>query len=41
MKDRDNMIRIVVLDISKPLGAEVYDEALLPVSEAMSLLRNT
>ena len=39
MKDRDNMLRIVVLDISKPLGAEVYDEALIPVSEANEFIK--
>lgn len=30
----DNVIRIIVIDISAALGAEVYDEIIIPVNEA-------
>lgn len=30
----DNMVRIVVLDITKPLAAVVQDEAIMPVLQA-------
>ena len=35
----DNTVRIVVIDISKPLGANVYDEAIVPVSKADMFVR--
>lgn len=30
----EDMVRIVILDITKPLAAKVYDEATLPVTES-------
>ena len=36
----ENMIRIVILDISKPLASEVYDEVILPTSKATDFIRN-
>lgn len=43
MRDGDNnennMIRIVILDISNVLGANVYDEAILPVSQATEFVK--
>ena len=30
----NDMVRIIVLDITKPLAATVYDEAILPVLQA-------
>ena len=29
-----DLVRVVVLDISKPLSTNVYDEAILPVMQA-------
>ena len=37
--NNEDTIRIVVIDISKPLGANVYDEALIPVSEANEFIK--
>lgn len=34
-----NMVRIVVLDITKPLAATVYDEAILPVLQATEFVK--
>ena len=34
----ENMIRIVILDISKPLASKVYDEAILPTSKATNFI---
>lgn len=36
----ENMIRIVILDISKPLASEVYDETILPTSKATDFIKN-
>lgn len=35
----EDIVRIVILDITKPLGAEVYDEVMLPVSESTSFAK--
>ena len=40
MKSSGDMIRIVVLDITKPLAATVYDEAVLPVLQATEFVKN-
>jgi hypothetical protein len=34
-----DLVRIVVLDISKPLSAVVYDEAILPVIQATEFVK--
>ncbi|MBT9778843.1 hypothetical protein GPL15_20395 [Clostridium sp. MCC353] len=34
------LIRIVVIDITKVLGAEVYDEVIIPVEEAADYIQN-
>ena len=39
MTGGDDMIRIVVLDISNVLGAYVYDEAILPISKATDFVK--
>ncbi len=36
----ENMMRIVILDISKPLASEVYDEAIIPISKATDFIKN-
>lgn len=33
------MLRIIVIDISMPLGSEVYDEVIIPVGEATEFCR--
>ena len=35
----NELIRIVVIDISEPLGANVYDEAILPVPQATNFAK--
>lgn len=35
----ENMIRIVVLDVTKPLATTVYDEAILPVLQATEFVK--
>lgn len=35
----ENMVRIVILDVTKPLGAEVYDEIMLPVTETTGFVK--
>jgi len=37
--ENDVTVRIVVVDISKPLGANVYDEAILPLNEATDFVK--
>ena len=37
--NNEDTIRIVVIDIFKPLGASVYDEAIVPVSKADMFVR--
>lgn len=39
MKSSENMIRIIVLDITKPLATTVYDEAILPVLQATEFVK--
>ena len=39
MTGGDDMIRIVVLDISNVLGAYVYDDAILPISKATDFVK--
>ena len=42
MKDKNNtecMVRIIILDISNVLGADVYDEAILPISKATGFVK--
>ena len=39
MTDGDDMIRIVILDISNVLGAYVYDEAILPISKSTDFVK--
>lgn len=39
MKSSEDMIRIVVLDITKPLATIVYDEAILPVLQATEFVK--
>lgn len=34
-----DLVRVVVLDISKPLSANVYDEAILPVMQATDFVK--
>lgn len=34
-----NMVRIVVIDVSNPLGSEVYDEAIIPLSQATNFVK--
>ena len=34
----ENMVRIVVLDITKPFATAVYDEAILPVLKATEFI---
>ena len=36
---KEDMIRIVVIDISMPLSANVYDEAVLPVVQATAFVQ--
>lgn len=38
-KINDNMIRIVILDISNVFGTDVYDEAILPVGQATEFIK--
>jgi hypothetical protein len=33
------MLRIIIIDISKPLGAEIYDEIIIPVEKATEFVR--
>ena len=33
------MVRIIILDISNVLGADVYDEAILPISKATGFVK--
>lgn len=35
----EDIVRIIILDITKPLGAEVYDEIMLPVTKATDFVR--
>lgn len=35
----NDIIRIVVLDITKPLASTVYDEAILPVLQAKEFVK--
>lgn len=35
----NDMVRIIVLDITKPLAATVYDEAILPVLQAKEFVK--
>ena len=35
----EDTVRIVILDITKPLGAEVYDEIMLPVTKATEFVK--
>lgn len=30
----NKLIRVIIIDVSKPLGACVYDEAVLPITQA-------
>ena len=39
MTDGNDMIRIVILDISNVLGAYVYDESILPISKATDFVK--
>lgn len=36
---KNNMVRIVVVDISNALGSSVYDEAILPVNQATNFVQ--
>ena len=36
--ENDELVRIVVVDISQPLGSSIYDEAILPVWQATSFV---
>ena len=36
--ENDELVRIVVVDISQPLGSSVYDEAIPPVWQATSFV---
>ncbi len=38
MKNED-MVRIVILDITNPLATKVYDEAILPVTKATDFVK--
>ena len=40
MTGGDDMIRIVVLDISNILASNVYDEVILPVNQATEFVKN-
>lgn len=35
----DDAIRIIIIDVSKVLGAEVYDETVIPANEAAEFIR--
>lgn len=35
----EDMVRIVILDITKPLATEVYDEIILPVTKATDFVK--
>lgn len=35
----NDMIRIIILDVSNVLGANVYDEAVLPVTHATDFVK--
>lgn len=37
--NKNNMIRIVILDISNVLGSNVYDEAILPINQATKFVK--
>ena len=37
--EKSDMVRIVVIDVSKPLGAKIYDEAILPVLQSTSFVK--
>ena len=37
--ENNGLVRIVVVDISQPLGSSVYDEAILPVLQATSFVK--
>lgn len=39
MKPSEDTIRIVILDITKPLATTVYDEAILPVLQATEFVK--
>lgn len=39
MNLNEDVIRIVVLDVTKPLSATVYDEAILPVLHATEFVK--
>ena len=39
MNLNEDVIRIVVLDITKPLATTVYDEAILPVLQATEFVK--
>lgn len=34
-----NTVRVVVIDISKPLSSEVYDEVIIPLSQATNFAK--
>lgn len=35
----DNMVRIIIIDVCAVLGAEVYDETVIPVDEAADFVK--
>lgn len=35
----NNMVRIIVIDISNVLGSEIYDEALFPIEETENVAK--
>jgi hypothetical protein len=37
--ENEVLIRIVIIDVSMPLGSEVYDEAILPVLQATNFIK--
>ena len=37
--EKSDMVRMVVIDVSKPLGAKIYDEAILTVLQATSFVK--
>ena len=37
--EQSELIRVIIIDISKPLGANIYDEAILPVLQATSFAK--
>lgn len=39
INQNNDMIRIVVLDISNVLGSSVYDETILPVNQATEFVK--